>query len=132
MGRLELLIPFTEVVVVQEDRRRGLLRVVVEGEEYPRWQLGCEVMAVRIDKGSSLVGIGQELERIEKARIEQSTRPNLLIPGTEKLDSGEVGNVMTKIKGANRLPPAHPMGASRTVRKFSTPVRIGYKGGEKK
>ena len=80
MGRLELLIPFTEVVVIEEDRRRGLLRVVVDGEEYPRWQLGCEVMAVRIDKGNSLIEIGQMLERIEDANIERSARPNLLRP----------------------------------------------------
>ena len=69
MGRLELLIPFTEVVVIEEDRRRGVLRVVVEGEEYPRWQLGYEVMAMRIDIGSSLVGMGQMLEQIEDARM---------------------------------------------------------------
>ena len=80
MGRLELLIPFTEVVVIEEDRRRGLLRVVVEGEEYPRWQLGYEAMAVRIDIGSSLVGIGQMLEQIEDANIKRSAWPNLLIP----------------------------------------------------
>ena len=90
MGRLELLIPFTEVVVIEEDRRLGLLRVVVEGEEYPRWQLGCEVMAVRIDRGGSLVGVGQMLEQIEQARMEQSVRPDLLIPEAKEPDSEEV------------------------------------------
>jgi len=53
MGRLELRIPLTEVIIVEEDLRRGLLRVVVEGEEYPDWHVGNEVMAIRVDHGDS-------------------------------------------------------------------------------
>jgi len=35
MGRLELRIPLTDDVVIEEDLRLGLMRIVIEGEVYP-------------------------------------------------------------------------------------------------
>jgi len=70
MGRLELRIPLTEVVVVEEDLRCGVMRIIVEGEEYPSWHVGDEIMAVRVDHGSSILRIWPQMrERMPEDRV---------------------------------------------------------------
>ena len=89
MGRLELRIPLTEVVVVEEDLRHGLMVITVEGEEYPDWSVGGEAMAVRVDKGSSLAETGDIMMNIGDVKALRSARPDRLIRGPKDLASDE-------------------------------------------
>jgi len=92
MGRLELRIPLTEVVVVEEDLRCGVMRIIVEGEEYPSWHVGDEIMAVRVDHGSSLFETGKLMLKMDDTRSLRPARPNQLIRDTEDLASDEGAN----------------------------------------
>jgi hypothetical protein len=85
MGRFELRIPLTEVVVVEEDLRHGLMTITVEGEEYPGWSVGCEAMAMRVDKGSSLAETGGMMMKIEDVKALRSARPNRVIRNPEEV-----------------------------------------------
>jgi len=69
MGRLELRIPLTDVVVIEEDLRLGLMRIVIEGEVYPSWYVGNEVMAMRVDHGSSMIEIGAMIMKKEAEKL---------------------------------------------------------------
>lgn len=89
MGRLELRIPLTEVVVIEEDLRQGLMRITVEGEEYPDWSVGCEAMAMRVDKGSSLAETGDMMMKIEDVKALRAARPNRVIRNPKDLASDE-------------------------------------------
>lgn len=85
MGRLELRIPLTEVVVVEEDLRHGLMRIIVEGEEYPGWSVGNEVMAARVDMGFSLSEIGDVMMKLRVAQDLRSARPQQVVNSLEKV-----------------------------------------------
>jgi len=93
MGRLELRIPLTEVVVVEEDHRLGLMRIVIEGEVYPSWFVGNAALAIRVDRGSSMMEIGETMMKIEDAKALRSARPNQLIRDSKDLASDERPNV---------------------------------------
>jgi len=92
MGRLELRIPLTEVVVVEEDLRRGVMRIVVEGEEYPSWYVGDEVMAMRVDHGSSMVETGKLMLKMDDTRPLRSARHAMSRRELEELVSDERPN----------------------------------------
>jgi len=92
MGRLELRIPLTEVVVVEEDLRRGVMRIVVEGEEYPSWYVGDEVMAMRVDHGSSMVETGKLMLKMDDTRPLRSARHVMSRRELEELASDERPN----------------------------------------
>jgi len=92
MGRLELRIPLTDVVVIEEDLRLGLMRIVIEGEVYPSWYVGNEVMAMRVDRGSSMVEAGNMMMKIEDAKALRSARSNQLMRDSKDLASDERPN----------------------------------------
>lgn len=69
MGRLELRIPLTEVVTIEEDLRRGVMLVVVEGPEYPTWQVGNEAMGMNVNSVYSWPDMSKEMVEIEERRI---------------------------------------------------------------
>jgi len=92
MGRLELRIPLTDVVVIEEDLRLGLMRIVIEGEVYPSWYVGNEVMAMRVDRGSSMVEAGNMMMKIEDAKALRSAHSNQLMRNPEDPASDERPN----------------------------------------